>query len=487
MKKIILILLLGITFYSAEGKKISIANDFARFKSDSGKVYLEYYYSFLDTNLKYNLCGEKKYAGALYQSIELISVETKKSEAFSQWIYTDTTTDKGGRGLPMFGQKVFRLNPGHYFAIVSYKDLNDTNTKSIDTLTNEKYSQLSILSFSETLVSQSDLQMSKFIKEAGKGDENSQFLKNSLMVFPNSMHYINSKEPTFYAYSEIYNAKKISPDGILIEYKILDNTKQVVSQIERKIASHADAFVNSIELPLYDLPSATYYFFQTIKYPKNNPTDSSVSAIKFFLTNPDYLPEPQATYTVEEKFQNSEYFSMNPERVKEEFEKVEMIATDSQKELFKSLTDNVAKQNFLFKFWLAKDNTPETAINETRIEFDERVKYADTFFSSPLKKHGWQTARGRIYLKYGKPTNIDRVQGVGENRSYETWNYDTQAGGRIFVFVDMFSNGYFQLVHSNSNDEVQDENWYKKHVVKNNMNANDSETKTSKFKDTFVK
>ena len=56
-------------------------------------------------------------------------------------------------------------------------------------------------------------------------------------------------------------------------------------------------------------------------------------------------------------------------------------------------------------FWYRRDPTPDTVENEFREEYFRRVMYANERFGGRIP--GWKTDRGRIYIVYGPPDEID--------------------------------------------------------------------------------
>ncbi len=92
-------------------------------------------------------------------------------------------------------------------------------------------------------------------------------------------------------------------------------------------------------------------------------------------------------------------------------------------------------------FWTRRDPTPGTEENEAMEEFYERVEYANEHFGGI--KEGWRSDRGRIYITYGQPDEIERHPFDLESPPYEIWYY---YGERLrFVFVDENNNGEYKL------------------------------------------
>jgi GWxTD domain-containing protein len=101
-----------------------------------------------------------------------------------------------------------------------------------------------------------------------------------------------------------------------------------------------------------------------------------------------------------------------------------------------------AEREQLFKdFWKKRDPTKDTEENELMDEYYRRVEYANEKFST--NRAGWESDRGRIYILYGEPTDIERHPFEADSRPYEVWYYSSIA--RRFVFVDYTGFGDYSL------------------------------------------
>ena len=81
------------------------------------------------------------------------------------------------------------------------------------------------------------------------------------------------------------------------------------------------------------------------------------------------------------------------------------IITDEEKAAFKRLTTDDERYQFIEQFWLRRDPSPDTVENEFRDEHYRRIAYANERFASG--KPGWKTDRGRIYITWGPPDQIE--------------------------------------------------------------------------------
>ena len=109
-------------------------------------------------------------------------------------------------------------------------------------------------------------------------------------------------------------------------------------------------------------------------------------------------------------------------------------------------SDSLVRAQLIEAFWQKRDPTPGTPRNELREEFDRRVAFVNKHFSVlTLKKYGWQTDRGRIYLLYGPPTLVQRPTDEFGDVPVEVWYYKTI--DKRFVFKDKKENGDFKLIY----------------------------------------
>ncbi len=140
-------------------------------------------------------------------------------------------------------------------------------------------------------------------------------------------------------------------------------------------------------------------------------------------------------------------------------EDVVYIITDEEKRAFKQLKTDEERQSFVEQFWLRRDPTPDTEENEYKEEHYRRIAYANDHYASGIP--GWKTDRGRIYIAYGAPDEIDShpsggsyerpiEEGGGETSTYpfEDWRYryiDGVGTNVIIEFVDTTMSGEYKI------------------------------------------
>ncbi|HUG80811.1 MAG TPA: GWxTD domain-containing protein [Bryobacterales bacterium] len=140
-------------------------------------------------------------------------------------------------------------------------------------------------------------------------------------------------------------------------------------------------------------------------------------------------------------------------------EDVRYILTDDERKAFLRLSTDEERENFIESFWLRRDPTPDSVENEYREEHYRRIAYANEKFASGIP--GWKADRGRIYITFGPPDEIEShpsggsyqrpyEEGGGTTSTYpfEIWRYRWIEGvGQdvLIEFVDPTMTGEYRM------------------------------------------
>jgi GWxTD domain-containing protein len=140
-------------------------------------------------------------------------------------------------------------------------------------------------------------------------------------------------------------------------------------------------------------------------------------------------------------------------------EDVAYIITDEERKAFKQFATDEEREQFVEQFWLRRDPTPDTVENEFKEEHYRRIAYANEHYASGIP--GWKADRGRIYITFGPPDEIDShpsggsyerpaAEGGGETSTYpfEDWRYRyiEGIGNDVNIeFVDTTMTGEYRM------------------------------------------
>jgi GWxTD domain-containing protein len=140
-------------------------------------------------------------------------------------------------------------------------------------------------------------------------------------------------------------------------------------------------------------------------------------------------------------------------------EEVPYIITDAERATFKKFATDVEREAFIEYFWERRNPNPGSPENEFKEEYYRRIAYANEHYASGIP--GWKTDRGRIYIMWGPPDEIDShpsggtyerpdSEGGGETSTFpfEQWRYryiDGIGYNIILEFVDTTMTGEYHL------------------------------------------
>lgn len=140
-------------------------------------------------------------------------------------------------------------------------------------------------------------------------------------------------------------------------------------------------------------------------------------------------------------------------------EDVTYIISPEERTAFLQLETNEEREQFIEQFWLRRSSNPDLPDNDFKEEHYRRIAYANEHYASGIP--GWKTDRGRIYIIWGKPDEIDShptggtydrpmAEGGGSTSTYpwETWRYRYLEGVGENVeleFVDPSGSGEYHM------------------------------------------
>ncbi len=109
-------------------------------------------------------------------------------------------------------------------------------------------------------------------------------------------------------------------------------------------------------------------------------------------------------------------------------------------------TDLTYMQHYFYTFWT---NRNETDSEIEWLQYKEKVKLAEDKFGT-RNKQGYETDRGRVFLKYGQPNDMTDVANEPSSYPYQIWRYyHVGSFNNVkFVFYDpMLMGSDYDLLH----------------------------------------
>ena len=454
MKKTILLYFFLIISNNFAQKSIDFEFDYARFKIDSTKSYLEIYYSLgQETLIKYESEGSS-FIGA-YFTVSIINTNTKevlldKNYKVETPLNDSTNSINGDKNL--VGNIAYVIPGGRYVLTISASDVADTTKSKVY----EEIIEIKLFGNSKYMIS--DIQLATRIITESK-NKNSIFYKNTMEIFPNPVNVYAESMPVLFFYSELYNLKNDPSSGNIALIKQLQNNYGEVIYSKEKTASRKNNSVCEVGvINLRKYPTGVYTLSLSLI---DKSTNQGVSSSKRF-----YFINPSVVDTFTSRFANlsvmgSEFGILSEEECDEMFLTCRAIALGDEIDQYEELKTVEPKREFLFNFWKRRDQSPESPQNEFKIEYLERVKIVEAKYKT-FNNRGVKTDRGRIYLIYDEPDEIEYHPNDYDKRPYEIWFYHGIEGGILFVFGDITGYNAYELLHSTKRGEMRDENWVRR-------------------------
>lgn len=456
MKKILIILTLLVicSTVTLAQKKLFFYADYALFRNLDAKSTVELYFSVNQRDIKFvktkdNFVGQANIEIAIYD-------KNKAKWVFDNSFGLQTKAEDTNRlklNNKLIGQQNFSLNDGDYiFKLTCYDNNSQAKSDSIQF-------NIPITARDSLKAEMSDIQVASSIEKST--NDKSIFYKNGLEITPNPDALFGMNLKKIFYYIEIYELKKsFSGNDVTLTATISDISEKTVSQINRNENYHSDAFVEIGNISVDSLDKGDYTL--KIRLTENNTGQFIEKSKKFFIYN---VSKNVVTNQFDDRnFLKSEYANMSAEMVNDEFDKTVYIRNAPESDEFNKMKTLDEKRKFLYIFWGRRNMTPNSPVNDYKIQYFKRVNEANSLFKQGFLD-GWKTDRGRIYITYGEPEEVERHPSESDSKGYEIWTYQSVKGqgSAVCAFAEReLSTGVYYLVHSTIRGEYRDDKWQDK-------------------------
>ncbi len=413
--------------------------DFARFRGvDDNHTLVEVYYTIAQSGLSH-VADSAGYLG----TADVVLVVLKKDSVVDaeRWLvpsrFRDTSELRQNTNL--VGGQELELGPGDYVLKLIGRDrANPQNADSVSL-------KLPVALYPTAGPVLSDIEFAAAIRQ---GQQGTPFYKNTLSVIPSVGGIFTAGNECYY-YTELYNLLRMPEKAQYILRGIVKNSvgREVMSRASlRRRAGESSVIVD--HFPIDTLHSGAYTLQLSVSDSAQKVMASH--ARRFFVYNPK-LGIDSTLLAGARELPLAEYSKMDEQELDNEFSADRYEANDAEKGQYRALKGVIAKRAFLSEFWRRRPF-------ELRDQYLSRVRYVNENYHF-LGRDGYKTDRGRVYIMYGAPDEVERHPSVAEKKPYEIWTYHQIEGGVLFVFVQRNPGSDFELVHSTARNELHDENW----------------------------
>lgn len=415
---------------------------------DRTKSYVEVYCAFQRADFQFeDKEGVFEAIGFLY--VEAFDKNGVLADSASRFVPMSVRflEDAYKKDVRIFDVLPLLLAPGRYNLKVTAVDAV-TKRSGIATF------ELNVRDFSGDDLKMSDLEMAYDIQSLDTTSSISSLIKANRRVLPNPNRYFSNEDSLIYYYTEVYNLSDKADASN--EFSVQATLHDAFGYELRKYAlrTHKKPGTTAVltdAVPVKGIPGGAYELHIEIK---DLATGLKASAAKKFMMIYGF---EQLAPTMAD----SSAFTDRDAQLMEQV--IKYISTSEEKDMYRDL-DLDGKKAFLAQFWDRKNPKPGSPVNEFKNEIFRRFAYANQYYSTTLvtKDDGWKTDRGRIYITYGNPDNIERHPSSMGQKPFERWYYDRlpgQTGNDYCLFVDLDGYGNYRLVHSTIKGEISNPEW----------------------------
>lgn len=345
----------------------------------------------------------------------------------------------------------YPLPAGAYELILELSDAADPEDS-------RRYRAAPEVRFVQDSLAQSDISLLAGLQTA---TTDGPLVRNGIQIEPLPNRYYGPESERLYFYHEIYHADRFIGEDFVLTYAVesLQNgsSKRIMERHKRQAPQ---AIISQYaQLNIRDLPSGHYQLLVEIRDRKKKLIRRSFTF--FQRSNPGLWQEEAwlATFDPSESFvgdipDDSLSYSLralSPILPSTDMESVNWLLKQDDKRALRA---------FLLAYW--SENAGESGQTAYR-EYMAIARAVDQQFHSGFR-YGFETDRGYIYLKYGRPTEIEARENEPSAPPYEIWIYDrlpaTQQNNVRFVFYNpSLAPGDYRLLHSTARGELQQPNW----------------------------
>jgi GWxTD domain-containing protein len=418
--------------------------------------YVEIYMQFVSSSIKY----ESKTDGLQGKVAIRLNVSQRDSSFFSDVYILESPLMKDSIVEDFYDVVRFAIKPGKYDFKIELSDVVNEKSKAI-----KAESELVVKDLSKN-ISISDLEIAEF---ARKSNENSNFTKSGLYILPRLTNYYPSELSKIPVYFEVYNSNQLS-DSIFIIKQLVRNTETLEELFDFEYFSkHTKAAVVPIVrgVEIANLPTGKYelifsildrskkeYFSQSYTFERTNILDQNLNLDNLVL-------DPAFQNSITDDSLDFYLESLIP--IAKQSEILNIISS------LKTKNKEVARKH-IQGFWV---KTSPTKPYDAWISYKQQVQFVQKLYSNNFQD-GYETDRGRVYLKYGAPTNVVQKETSPSEYPYEIWQYNKieRFSNKRFIFYnpDLVNNTY-RLLHSDMLGEVKNQGWQAALSKRNTVNG----------------
>ncbi len=388
---------------------------------------------------------------SLYQANIEVLILFERDSQIVKFDKFQLSSPLSAKAIDFVDLKRYALDNGTYNLTVELSDLHRKgNARTYQTIVE--------VSFMGQSLEQSDIAL---LARLEKSEMPSPFLKNGFYMEPAPYNFLGKGVDKLSFYQEIYHSDRFMTEDFVVSYSIeaVQKGEPKIVLIGHKKLKPAEVLPVLMQVDISKIPSGNYFLALEVRdrYKKL----LSRKMVFFQRSNP-YLwqtPEALAETDISQEFVQK----LSPEDVKFSLRALgpKIPQTDVEAVNLMLQTDSVnAQRMYLFTYWAQRyPANPEQGYKT----YMEVAKAVDKLFESGFR-YGFETDRGYVFLKYGRPDDIEDQEEEPSAPPYEIWTYNSfpatgQTNVKFIFYNRSLSPGDYRLLHSSARGELNNPQW----------------------------
>ena len=289
------------------------------------------------------------------------------------------------------------------------------------------------------------------------------FTKNGFYLEPLPFNFYDRSAILLAFYAEIYHSDVSIGDGnYLVRYFIEEEKGNGIKNLisvgsQRKKSSPIDAVL--VQMDISKLESGNYSLTVELRNPANEVLTSR--SLTFQRSNPFlHVTENEIT---EEVLSHQFVETLDEENLRYSLRAISAMAVGEESETLKNILqgkDLKPMRYYLFRYFVREDaNNPEQAYKN----FMLAAAAVHQKFQSGFR-YGFETDRGRTFLRFGRPDDYIHVEDDPGAPPYEIWVYynfpkTNQKNVKFLFYNPSLAGEDFIMLHSTARGEINNPRW----------------------------
>ncbi len=406
------------------------------------KTYIDVKIRILAHSIKYSYLNDNNLKSSADVTMYLEEEGTKNIVAWEKYKLQSPALEAK---KDIVDQRRFFINTGNYTLKVNVVDSQD----SLNRFGMEQKIRIT----EKKLPCFSDIELITAVEKKDSGP----MVRNGVYMEPFPFNIVNESQQIMHFYTELYHK-----DACLISYGIYsgmepsDSSKAIYVRYKKAIAEEVSPLFFNFDLN--KLVSGDYHLKVALIDENKNAIASKYAA----FINMNFPADVAVKRDFNKEFGNSFVGPLDSATVRHALRALAPLLSNQRSDaLNRAINEgnlNVQKY-FLYKYYI---NEYPSAPQQAYESYMKVVQAVNEKFYNTVGE-GFQSDRGYVYLKYGRPNKVVNIEDEANTPPYEIWYYDfvqrTNQNNVRFIFYSPLLANEFDLLHSTCIGEKKNTQW----------------------------